>query len=176
MDHPAANQSKMVLCLTCRSGSSTRRMDWGPTCLLEHSLRRLPLSMEVFRHLRNSMRQLTLRAKSGLLEKFITKMWCSGYQEGTVRGILQSGLQYFYRQLTLDLQGGPHVNNRDDTNKMLTRRKKLVSKQSWFARRRGGEAEKFKKEQGWRSATVTMDLGPNPGGRRTGWAAGDGVS
>ena len=50
----------------------------------------------------------------------------------------------------MDLQGGPPLNVRDDTNEVSRRRRKMAAKTSWFTRkRRGGEEERLKKDFGW---------------------------
>ena len=186
MDHPEANRSRMVPVLDLQvwvrspgpnmDGLDTDLLAWTfyekssasskvmrATSAFNWRQKIVSLSMEVFRRLRNCTRQLTLRARLAILETFISKLRCSGYQEGTVRGILQSGLQYYFRKLSIDLQGGPKLNNRDDSKEMTTRRKKMSAKQNWFARRRGGEVEKLRKEQGWRSSLGRARVVNEPG-------------
>ena len=51
--------------------------------------RRLTMVMEVYHRLRNSSRQLTLRAKVNLLQTFVHKMRISGYGMSTVKGIIE---------------------------------------------------------------------------------------
>ena len=110
------------------------------------------MTMELFRRMRNSTRQLTLEARTKIVKDFIDKLRISGYQVGSVGGILTSGLQYYYRKVRIELEGGPSVNKRDDTDEMSRRRKKMLTTTSWFnKKRRGGEAEKQKKIHGWRS-------------------------
>ena len=64
------------------------------------------LTMELFRRMRNSTRQLTTEARAGIVNDFTDKMHRSGYTKGAIRGILKSGLEYYYRKLEIDLQGG----------------------------------------------------------------------
>ena len=110
------------------------------------------MTMEVFRRQRNSSRQLNMRSRARMMEKFIDKMRRSGYPQCTVRGVMESGLMYYYRKLKIDLQGGPAVNARVESNEMDRRRKKLGGAQSWFKnRRRGGEQERMKKDHSWRN-------------------------
>ena len=121
------------------------------------------LAMELFRRLRNSSRQLTLLAKSTMVTKFIEKLRRSGYSEPTVRGVLKSGLLHYYRKLEIDLRGGPALNARDDTQGIQRRRSKLSAAQTWFSRRRGGETERQRKENGW---IFKEDQGTGPKDRR----------
>ena len=107
------------------------------------------MSMEIYRRMRNSCRQITLAARCELIERFVQKMRSSGYPVSAVRGMITSGVEYYYRKLKVDLQGGPRINSNDDTNEMTKRREKLTSSQMWFSRRRGATAEKLKKDLGW---------------------------
>ena len=118
------------------------------------------MANEVFRRMRNSSRQLTLKTKLGLMTTFTDKMRNSGYSQGSVNGILESGLQHYYRKLVVDLQGGPKINRRNDTNEMETRRKKMTTKNTWF-RKRGGQSAKETKDNGWRT---NQRLGGGSGG------------
>ena len=120
------------------------------------------MANEVFRRMRNSSRQLTLKTKLGLMTTFMDKMRNSGYSQGSVNGILESGLQHYYRKLVVDLQGGPKINRRNDTNEMETRRKKMTTKNTWF-RKRGGQSAKETKDNGWRT---NQRLGGGSGGWR----------
>ena len=70
------------------------------------------MSMELFRRLRNSTRQLTLDAKVGLITRFVDKLRMSGYSASAVRGIIESGTKFYYRKLRIELNGGPRVNER----------------------------------------------------------------
>ena len=107
------------------------------------------LSMEVFRRLRNTSRQMTLEAKSDIIGEFIGKMRRSGYERTTVRSILQSGITFYYRKVRVDLEGGPRLNVRREDNTLQNRRAKLGGKETWFSRRRGGsQREKRKPRDG----------------------------
>ena len=107
------------------------------------------MGMEIYRCMRNSSRQIMLLARWELVETFIHKMRSSGYMLSAVRGIITSGIEYYYRKLHINLQGGPKMNFKDDHNEMTKRREKLTSSQMWFSRRRGGTSEKIKKDVGW---------------------------
>ena len=108
------------------------------------------LSMEVFRRLRNTSRQLTSTARAAILCTFVDKMRNSGFTQGTTKGVLKSGIEHYYRKLKQDLSGGPRLNSRDETNVVQKRRTKLSAGSNWFSRRRGGQKEHHLKENGWR--------------------------
>ena len=108
------------------------------------------LTMEVFRRMRNTMRQATQKHRCQILEAFIRKLRKSGYVEQTVTGIIRSGMQFYSRKLKIELQGGPPVNQRKVDEVVARRRAKLGGTENWFARRRGGEKERAKKDHGWR--------------------------
>ena len=117
------------------------------------------MGMEIYRRMRNSCRQITLSARCDLIEKFVHKMRSSGYPMSAVKGMITSGVDYYYRKLKIDLQGRPRLNTKDDTNEMTKRREKLTSSQMWFSRRRGGTAERMKKDLGWMQRQVTKTGG-----------------
>ena len=108
------------------------------------------MAMEVFRRLRNTSRQLTLEAKTDIMNTFTVKMRRSGYGTKTVGGVLESGQAHYYRKLRTDLQGGPPLNARDDKNEMKSRRAKMSGTQNWFNRKRGGASATERKDQNWR--------------------------
>ena len=108
------------------------------------------LGMEVFRRARNTSRQVTMESRISIVCDLVLKMRKSGYIQATVEGILESGLTMYYRKQRIDLQGGPPLNRRDESNTVQKRRQKLGASESWFARRRGGKGESNKKENNWR--------------------------
>ena len=102
------------------------------------------MAMELHRRLRNSSCQLTLRAKSEILKKYVDKLRMSGYCEKSTDGIIESGTSFYFRKLRIDLQGGPCVNVRPDRSEaevVMLKRRKLGATKSWFSRRRGGQVE-----------------------------------
>ena len=103
------------------------------------------MTMEVYRRLRNSSRQLNMIVKSNLLKTFVDKMRRSGYFVSTVAGVLKSGVEYYYRKLKIDLEGGPKMNMIDDTDEVKRRREKIDIQPDVVCqkeRRREGEIEK----------------------------------
>ena len=100
---------------------------------------------EVYRRLRNSTRQLSLRAKAGLLCTFTDKLRKSGYGQRSVDGIMISGVTQYYRKLEIDLQGGPPLNSGGGEDEVTRRRAKASASQDWFSRRRGGQEERERK-------------------------------
>ena len=94
------------------------------------------LAMELFRWMRNSTRQLSTIARADICNEFTTMMYRSGYVRSTIRGVIRSGLEHYYRKLLVDLQGGPRLNDRREDNTMAKRRAKLGSRELWFKRRR----------------------------------------
>ena len=70
------------------------------------------MAMELHRRLRNTSRQLTFKAKSNIVCKFVHKLRSSDYGPSAVRGIIESGSTFFYRKLRCDLEGGPKLNDR----------------------------------------------------------------
>ena len=102
----------------------------------------ITLNMEVFRHMKNSTRQLTPSARVSILEKLVLKLRLSGYVERTVDGIIMSGLKFYQRKVMVDLQGGPPLCERSEAGTLSWRRMKLGASDRWFARRRGGPKER----------------------------------
>ena len=109
------------------------------------------LTMEVFRWMKNCTRQMTTRARTSLMEEFILKLRKSGYVAKTVEGIVTSGLKFYQRKVSIDLQGGPPLYIRSEQGTLQRRRQKLGASEQWFNRRRGGGEEQSRKENGWRS-------------------------
>ena len=69
---------------------------------------------------------------------------------GTVKGILDSGLIFYYRKLRIDLEGGHGLNVRREDTTIQKRRTKMGAKSEW---RRGEVEEKWRKENGWRAGS-----------------------
>ena len=185
-DHPALHDSKMVPCLDLQlwvhhpqheeQGLGADTLAWSfyekstssskvmrATSAFTWRCKLVTMSNEVVRRMRNSTRQLTLEARLSIMSTFIDKLRSSGYARSTVDGILTSGLKCYFRKLTIDLEGGPSMNRREDSNamEMTRRRKKLGASQAWYARRRGGDQSN--KDHGWRDACVTTHhQGPQP--------------
>ena len=109
------------------------------------------LGMETFRRMRNTSRQVNLGTRSLIMKRYVDKIRRSGYSQGTCRGVILSGLKFYYRKTRIDLQGGPKVNERRETDTIMRKRAKLGASQNWFARRRGGATEKSRKDLGWMS-------------------------
>ena len=78
------------------------------------------------------------------------KLRRSGYVEKTIEGIMESGMKFYRRKLKIDLEGGPPLNARRDSETVHRRRAKLGASECWFGRRRGGDREMEKKENDWR--------------------------
>ena len=124
------------------------------------------LSQECFRRLRNTARQVPSSVRTQILCKFVNKLRSSGYTQKTVNGLMESGTRCYYRKLSIELQGGPRVNNRDDSQDLPRRRRKMGEATNWFRRRRGGPTETARKDNGWRSCSGTGSLtGGAPGGQ-----------
>ena len=115
------------------------------------------MTMEVFRRLRNTTRQVTISTRVTILCQFIRKLSDSGYTRSTISGILKSGTAFYYRKLRADLEGGPPLNRRDESNDIPSKRAKMGASERWFKRRRGGARESARKEQGWRGPTNSQD-------------------
>ena len=125
------------------------------------------LNMEVFRRMRNVTRQVTTKTRVDILEKFVAMMRDSGYVEKTVEGVVRSGLQFYSRKIRIELEGGPLLNQRSESQTIQRRRQKLGATESWFTRRRGGASERGAKDNGWRDPQ-SGTLGWDPGrGRKT---------
>ena len=119
------------------------------------------MAMELHRRLRNTSRQLTFKAKSDIVCKFVHKLRSSGYGPGAVGGILESGTTFYYRKLRCDLEGGPRLNDRPTLSQgqvVTKRRSKLGASQKWFSRRRGGWKESMRKDNNWRFESNPRDL------------------
>ena len=110
----------------------------------------MTLTMEVHIRMRNTMRQATADHRADILTDFVRKLRESSYVQSSVTGILKSGMEFYIRKLRIQLQGGPPVNQRRVGDTVARRRAKLGGSESWFARRRGGQREKTKKENNWR--------------------------
>ena len=108
------------------------------------------MTMEVMRRMRNTTRQATMKMRLDIMKTFVRKLQRRGYSSSTVTGMVESGLRFYYRKVRIELEGGPPVNSRDDTNDVGKKRAKLGASLRWFNRRRGGQEEKSLKENGWR--------------------------
>ena len=80
--------------------------------------------------------------------------------------MILSGLKFYYRKTRIDLQGGPKVNERRETDTIMRKRAKLGASQNWFARRRGGATEKSRKDLGWLSQDPDQQPARRLGGPR----------
>ena len=76
-----------------------------------------------------------------------------GIQRKPPEGVIQAGLDNYYRKVRSKLEGRPKVNSRSEDMIVQTRRAKLGAGETWFTRRRGGQQEREKKENGWRFGT-----------------------
>ena len=119
------------------------------------------LNMEIYRRMRNGCRQLTVEARTTVLEELIRKLRLSGYVQSTVDNMVVSGMTFYKRKLRADLEGGPRVNARKEDGVIMRRRSKMGAKETWFTRRRGGQDEAMKKDHGWRGQGE--DLGTQGG-------------
>ena len=77
----------------------------------------MSMIMEVFRKLRNCSMQLDKEEKVRILGKFVEKLHRSGYNKNARANIIKSGVTYFYRKMSIQLQGGPSVNMRSELHK-----------------------------------------------------------
>ena len=127
------------------------------------------LSMEAFRRMRNTSRQASLTTRSSILKTFIRKVRGSGYSLKSCIGILESGLRHYYRKLQVDLEGGPKLNLRCDSDAAQKRRTKIGASHNWFSRRRGGADEKWKKENHWRNQDCADNQATEGARRRVEW-------
>ena len=59
--------------------------------------------------------------------------------------MIQSGTRFYYRKVRLDLEGGPSLNMRSKRDLVSKRRSKAGAAKDWYARRRGGQEEVWKK-------------------------------
>ena len=94
------------------------------------------LSMETFRRMRNSSRQLNLWVRAKILRTFIDKVRGSGYSRKTCDGVLESGLRHYYCKVRVDLEGGPRLNHRCEKDAIMKKRVKMGVNHNWFTRRR----------------------------------------
>ena len=108
------------------------------------------MNMEVFRCLRNTTRQVDLMTRVWIMHKFVSKLRSSGNAKKTVNGILSSGVKFYYRKVRIELEGGPRLNDRCDTQDVQRKRAKMGAAERWFRRSRGGQKESSLKEGGWR--------------------------
>ena len=127
------------------------------------------MTMELHRRMRNSSRQLTLRARAAIVSRFIHKLRISGYSLSTVKGVIDSGVTFYYRKMRIYLQGGPRINCRHEMSSQEVvqhRRQKLGVTQTWFSRRRGGQTEVARKVNRWRFEECCDKPGPGSCHRR----------
>ena len=110
------------------------------------------MNMEMFRRHRNTCRQVTHARRVEVMGDFVKKLRKSGYGVSTVNNIIVEGSKFYYRRMRTDLEGGPGLNRRSEDNLVMGRRMKLGAAETWFVRKRGGERERWVKENGWRSA------------------------
>ena len=127
------------------------------------------LNMDMFRRHRNTSRQVMIARRVEIMNEFVCKLRRSGYGTKTVAGIIEQGSKFYYRKLRADLEGGPPLNRREESNLVMDRRQKMGVAETWYVRRRGGAKQKLQKEQGWRSSQVLGGLGghtKHSGGRK----------
>ena len=129
------------------------------------------MNMEMFRRHRNTCRQVTHARRVEVMGDFVRKLRRSGYGVSTVNNIIVEGSRFYYRRMRTDLEGGPGLNRRSEDNLVMSRRMKLGAAETWFVRKRGGERERWDKENGWRSAQQPADQGSRSLGAGC-WAAG----
>ena len=114
------------------------------------------LNQEVFRHLRNTSRQVDINTRLDILAGMINKMKRSGYSTSTIDGVLTSGVNLYYSKLRQDLEGGAPMNVRSTDNQVARRRAKQLAASNWFARRRrGGVQDRMKRESKTRNPLMT---------------------
>ena len=101
------------------------------------------MSMEIFRRMHNTSRQVTADCRANIMRIFIAKLRSSGYNQGACRGLITSGLRYYYRKMRISLEGGPPINQRKEEDTITRKRSKLGASQRWFARRRGGGTKRL---------------------------------
>ena len=135
------------------------------TSVFEWRQKIVTMNMEMFRRHRNTSRQVSVQRRIEIMCQFIVKLRLSGYSAKTVQNVVMEGMRYYYRKLQTKLNGGPALNARLTQDLVQGRRSKLGASEAWYRRRRGGEKEKERKVQGWRSAQ-----GPN----HSGWTGGIG--
>ena len=109
------------------------------------------MRMEVFRRMRNTTRRATLDLRISILEDFCKKLRSSGYSKANVESMMEDGLIYYYRKVRIQLEGGEKLNRRSEKDVVQRKRAKLGAAERWFQRRRGGQDERNKKENGWRA-------------------------
>ena len=90
---------------------------------------------------------------------FVSKMRASGYSRDTIANVLRSEISCYYRKLRTELSGGPPLNRRQCGMDVQKKRSKLGASERWYRRRHGGQAERGRKDQGWRSSQVTLEDG-----------------
>ena len=96
---------------------------------------------------------MTVDSRVEYLAEFVLKLRRSGYVQATVQGVLESGKKFYQRKLKIDLEGGPSLNSRRDSETVQRRREKLGASETWFGRRRGGDKETETKENAWRKGS-----------------------
>ena len=109
------------------------------------------MNMELFRRHRNTSRQVTLERRIEIVNVFVDKLRGSGYGMSTVSKIVEEGSKYYYRKVRIEMEGGPMLNQRLESDLVMSRRRKMGAAETWFVRKRGGAKECWKKENGWRS-------------------------
>ena len=103
------------------------------------------LANDTMRHMSNTDRFATVEERVAILEKFTTKMVDSGYDSKTRKEILQAGLKDYYRKVKKDITGTARLHRTAEEMKGHRSLKALQSK-TWFGRRRGGQAQRQKKD------------------------------
>ena len=154
----------LTLWLGCTMRSLPAPQEWlgqpPPTCG-----EMVTLNMGMYWRMKNSMSQLDVEARIAVLIKFIVKMKASVYFSRTIGGVMRSGLRYYYRQLRIDQEGGPGMNQKVTDNQVARLHAKMLASSSWFVKRkRGGQKEAERKDNSWRiwsKPTRSHNMPPN---------------
>ena len=99
---------------------------------LPAKMKRNSLVQEGMRRLRNTKRELDWSVKSEILSEFSFSLYMSGYSERFRLDIIQSAVIGYERQCERSDNGEIPLHRPRDWNKEKRRRKKLLTKTSWY--------------------------------------------
>ena len=95
-------------------------------------VKRMTLSQEVIRILRNCHPDLPWQSKLQHLDKFTERMKDSGYPEVMRYEVIQSGLKGYKKMREVEPAGGRPVNRRQNLEEINRKKEKTIKRDNWY--------------------------------------------
>ena len=108
---------------------------------MPEKIKRITLTMEVIRILKNTSKELPWISKANMLTNLAARMKVSGYGEAYRLEVVQQGILGYQRMLERENEGGPPVNRPKNYRRIERSRAKREKKSNWY--RGKGEEKRF---------------------------------